>query len=209
MSRSHPRSCPAARGPAACALLLALALAGCSDDDSAGTQDGGVEGGTSSDELVFTGELTDGSSVPPRHKCPMSVVGDGTGDNLSPPLAWAGAPEGTESFALVLEDSRYGFFHWALWDIPGDTRELPEGIAPGFEVSDPAGARQVGRQADAPRAYYGPCSDPGLLAGVYTYRLYALEVASLELTAEATGAEIIEAAEAAALDSVVWEADPE
>src|SRR5687768_17037562 len=51
-------------------------------------------------------------------------------DNLSPPLEWVGAPEGTRSFALVVEDPdapRGTFRHWAAFDIsPGRTR-LEEG----------------------------------------------------------------------------------
>lgn len=52
------------------------------------------------------------------------------GRNLSPPLEWSGAPEGTRSFALVVEDpdAPNGMFrHWAVYDIPGDKITLKEG----------------------------------------------------------------------------------
>jgi Raf kinase inhibitor-like YbhB/YbcL family protein len=139
----------------------------------------------------------------------MSIVGGGTGDNLSPPLSWAGGPDGTMSYALVLFDTRYGVFHWALWDIPADTSSLPEGIPAGYEVSDPPGAHQGGGNGDDPNEYFGPCSDAGPLAGVYEFRLYALDAATLALGADASSTEIQEAIDAATLDMVTWEAAPE
>ena len=38
----------------------------------------------------------DGGTIPVRYTC--------DGENVSPPLAWSGAPEGTKSFALFVED---------------------------------------------------------------------------------------------------------
>ena len=48
------------------------------------------------------------------------------GGNASPPFEWNGAPEGTRSFALVVEDpdTPSGTFrHWAIYD------RLPTGTA--------------------------------------------------------------------------------
>jgi Raf kinase inhibitor-like YbhB/YbcL family protein len=52
------------------------------------------------------------------------------GDDVSPPLEWHGAPEGTKSFALIIEDpdAPSGLFrHWALYNIKSDADHLTEG----------------------------------------------------------------------------------
>ena len=69
-----------------------------------------------------------GGRIPPRHT--------GEGEDVSPPLAWSQVPEGTKSFALLCHDpdaplvkpNTYGFVHWVLYGIPGDVRELAEGV---------------------------------------------------------------------------------
>ena len=40
--------------------------------------------------------FTEGGEIPTRHTC--------QGEDLSPPLAWSGAPAGTKSLALVVDD---------------------------------------------------------------------------------------------------------
>lgn len=60
----------------------------------------------------------------------------GEGDNVSPALAWRGAPGGTDSFALFCNDpdaplvtpGTYGFVHWVLYNIPASTSSLAEGF---------------------------------------------------------------------------------
>ncbi len=61
------------------------------------------------------------------------------GDNLSPPLAWSGAPEGTQSFAVICHDPDaplvqpgvYGFVHWVLYNLPADLEGLEEATGEG------------------------------------------------------------------------------
>ncbi|MDD9933634.1 MAG: YbhB/YbcL family Raf kinase inhibitor-like protein [Myxococcales bacterium] len=185
-----------------------VADAGSGDGDSTGDGDGAGDAGSSSG-FGFTDALTMGETIPDTHKCESPIVGGGMGDNLSPALAWQGAPEGTESLALVLFDTRYSVFHWALWDIPASVNELPEGIAPGFEVSDPPGARQGAAFMGDANTYFGPCSSASPLAGVYEFRLYALDVASLELEADATAADVQAAIDAATIEMIAWEGTPE
>jgi phosphatidylethanolamine-binding protein (PEBP) family uncharacterized protein len=53
------------------------------------------------------------------------------GENLSPPLAWKNAPEGTKSFALLLFDPEgrapAGVSHMVLYGIPASVTSFAEG----------------------------------------------------------------------------------
>ncbi|MDD9947361.1 MAG: YbhB/YbcL family Raf kinase inhibitor-like protein [Myxococcales bacterium] len=162
--------------------------------------------------LMYTGEFTamEGAIIVDKYKCPRPLIG-GTGENTSPPLEWSGGPADTQSFGLVLYDSGYSMLHWVVWDIPATATSLPEGIQPGYELAEPAGAHQAqaGSMVDK-HAYYGPCSTGGVAASAkYEFRLYALNVASLELTEGSSASEAQAAIEAAALESVVWTGNTE
>ena len=53
------------------------------------------------------------------------------GENVSPPLAWSGVPEGTKSFALLLFDPEgrapAGVSHMVVYGIPADVKGFAEG----------------------------------------------------------------------------------
>ena len=53
------------------------------------------------------------------------------GENISPPLAWSGAPEGTKSFAMVMLDPEgrapAGVTHMVIYGIPGNVKGFAEG----------------------------------------------------------------------------------
>jgi Raf kinase inhibitor-like YbhB/YbcL family protein len=63
------------------------------------------------------------------------------GRNISPPIAWSGAPASTKEFALVLDDpdanfgGRGPFVHWVIYKIPGTAKGLPEGVPLGANVT--------------------------------------------------------------------------
>lgn len=96
------------------------------------------------------------------------------GDDLSPPLAWRGAPAGTKSFALVVDDPdapdpaapKMTWVHWVVYDIAPATAGLPEGGAL------PAGARD-GLNDWKRIGYGGPCPPVGRHR--YFFKLYALD----------------------------------
>lgn len=104
------------------------------------------------------------------------------GENLSPPLKWDGAPEGTKSFALVVEDPdapRGVFRHWALYNIGGDRDRLPEGAGAEMEELG-SGVNDFGH----PR-YDGPKPPQGHGVHHYHFKLAALDVETLPQAAKA------------------------
>lgn len=111
-----------------------------------------------------------GRALPRRHTA--------EGDDLSPPLRWSGAPAGTGSFALLVEDPDApggAFVHWLVWNLPSEVRELPEG-ARGW----PTGLNGFGRTG-----WSGPRPPRGEGAHRYVFRLFALD-ALLDLAPGAT-----------------------
>src|SRR5579863_6365246 len=64
-----------------------------------------------------------------QKKLPVEYTCDG--ENVSPQLSWTGAPKETKSFALILSDPdapQTTFYHWILYNIPADTKELARGV---------------------------------------------------------------------------------
>lgn len=99
----------------------------------------------------------DGGTIPARHSC--------DGEDVSPPLRWSGAPDGTAGYTLIVDDpDARGFVHWVLADIPGEAAELPEGE--GDSIGTP-GPNDFGRTGWA-----GPCPPRG--EHRYVFTLYAL-----------------------------------
>jgi Raf kinase inhibitor-like YbhB/YbcL family protein len=100
----------------------------------------------------------------------------GEGSDVSPPLAWTGAPEGTKSFALIVDDPdapdpkapKLTYVHWVLYNLPADCTGLPEGASP-----LPAGTRE-GKNDWKRTGYGGPCPPVGRHR--YFFKLYALDI---------------------------------
>jgi Raf kinase inhibitor-like YbhB/YbcL family protein len=107
----------------------------------------------------------DGDTIPRQFTC--------DGKDLAPPLAWSHAPQGTRSFALVMDDpdAPHGTFtHWLLYDIPATTAELREGVV-GKALQNSFGRASYG----------GPCPPPGHGPHRYVFTLYAVDVPALDL----------------------------
>jgi len=99
------------------------------------------------------------------------------GDDISPALAWRGAPAGTKSFVLIVDDPdapdpkapKMTWVHWVLYNIPATAAGLPEDEAKG---GVPDGA--LGGLNDWKRTGYGgPC--PPIGRHRYFHKLYALD----------------------------------
>src|SRR5512132_317819 len=94
-----------------------------------------------------------GAAIPAVYTC--------EGKDISPPLAWSGAPAGTKSLALVVDDPdapdpaapKMTWVHWVLYDIPRTASGLPEGVQ---SRALPAGTRE-GVNDWGRMGYGGPC----------------------------------------------------
>ncbi len=96
------------------------------------------------------------------------------GKDLSPDLAWSGAPDGTKSFALICEDpdAPMGtWIHWVVFNIPARLSRLPMGVPTTRELAE--GARQ-GLNDFHRIGYGGPCPPKGSTHR-YFFTLYALD----------------------------------
>jgi Raf kinase inhibitor-like YbhB/YbcL family protein len=100
------------------------------------------------------------------------------GNGISPPLKWSDVPPGTKSLALILEDPdaprAEPFVHWLMYNIPPDTRSLPEGIPTDERLKQPPGALQGKNSRDA-IGYFGPRPPQGDQPHHYHFQVFALD----------------------------------
>jgi Raf kinase inhibitor-like YbhB/YbcL family protein len=100
------------------------------------------------------------------------------GDDASPPLSWSGAPEGTRSFVLILDDpdasSAKPFTHWIAYNIPAEVKSLREGLPPALRLEDPAGVLQ-GQNTRGSSGYFGMKPPPGDPPHRYHFQVFALD----------------------------------
>lgn len=71
------------------------------------------------------------SFIPKKYSC--------SGEDRIPPLKWTNAPNGTKSFALIVDDpdAPHGTFtHWLVKNIPPNTKEIKENTVPGEQVTN-------------------------------------------------------------------------
>lgn len=132
----------------------------------------------------------------PNQNIPRQYSRDG--GNVSPKVEWRGAPSGTQSFALVLEDPdapRGTFRHWAAFDIPADADHLAEGAG----STDSGSAVLMARNDFGNAQYDGPQPPPGHGVHHYHFRLFALDVAELDVPADADAEHVLAAARAHAI----------
>jgi Raf kinase inhibitor-like YbhB/YbcL family protein len=127
--------------------------------------------------------FTAGGMIPVAYSChdPANV-------NMSPPLAWTGAPSPAQSFAVVVLDPDAPtppFRHWVIYDIPASATGLPEHVENAYAPANVAGAHQAPSQHTPTIGYYGPCPPA---EHSYHFTLYALDVATLPGTSAQTSA---------------------
>ena len=153
--------------------LALVALASCGARNQATNE---VNGGTAVENATLTklsltsDAFRDGQPIPTQYTC--------DGADQTPALSWGEPPQGTKSFALVIDDpdAPSGTFrHWGVFDIPPSTRSLAAGQKAGTEVMN---------DMNKP-GYAGPCPPPGHGVHHYHFKLFALNVDKLGLGANA------------------------
>jgi Raf kinase inhibitor-like YbhB/YbcL family protein len=130
--------------------------------------------------------FTPSSEIPKKYTC--------EGEDISPPLAWKGAPDGTQSFALIVDDPdapdprapERTYVHWVVVDLPADAASIAEAASGG---GLPGNAREGMNDWDR-NDWGGPC--PPIGRHRYFFKLYALDTRLDDLEAP-TKAELEEA----------------
>ena len=106
-----------------------------------------------------------------------------TGKNVSPALAWSGAPKETKSFALTVYDPNAptgsGWWHWVVFNIPPDVTSFPKGAGDLKSGNAPKGAVQSRTDFGVP-GYGGPCPPKGDPAHHYQFTIFAVDVPKLD-----------------------------
>ena len=115
---------------------------------------------------------------------------------MSPVLTWTNAPDGTQSFVLIMHDPDVArqrttddMLHWLAFNIPGSATGLPEGV-PGTERL--ADGTVQGKNGGNTVGYRGPGAPAAGPHHHYTWELFALDT-TLSLGPDATRAQVLEA----------------
>jgi hypothetical protein len=116
--------------------------------------------------------FSDGGLIPATYGCVS-----GKNPNLSPAIKWSGAPEGTQSMALILHDTDLQLgsedvLHWAIFNIPVTADGLAQGIATRPTLDD--GSVQL-KNIGGGSGYFNPCPPPPTVHH-YVFEFFALDV---------------------------------
>jgi Raf kinase inhibitor-like YbhB/YbcL family protein len=118
---------------------------------------------------LTTTAWADGGTIPKKYTQ--------AGEQVSPAFSWSNVPEGTQSFVLIAHDldaatgtGTDDVLHWMLWNIPGESRSLPEGVPQAPQLPD--GTRQISVSGPYYRGPGAPASGP---PHHYVFELYALD----------------------------------
>lgn len=113
------------------------------------------------------------------------------GNNISPELSWANAPEATKSYAVTMYDpdapTGSGWWHWLVFNIPADVTQLVPDAGNLTSGLAPKGAIQSVTDYGA-KGYGGPCPPEGHGLHQYIITVYALDTDNLGLTADTNAA---------------------
>lgn len=131
-----------------------------------------------------------GENIPVRYTC--------SGEDISPRLIWNGAPAGTRSYALLVDDPDAPggtFTHWIMFNIPPDTTELPENVPRKGTLE---GGMLQGKNSGGKLGYMGPCPPRGSTHR-YIFHLYALDM-DLDMKSGITRNDLMRAVQGHILD---------
>ena len=133
--------------------------------------------------VVSSSAFQEGGEIPTKYTC--------EGQDVSPALTWSEPPAETRSFTLIVDDpdAPVGVFtHWVLFNLPADSRGLPEAVPTQAQLPD--GSLQ-GKNDFGKIGYGGPCPPPGR-PHRYQFTLYALDQ-TLDLKAGASKKQVLDA----------------
>jgi Raf kinase inhibitor-like YbhB/YbcL family protein len=131
--------------------------------------------------LIESNAFPDGGIVPDKYSF--------RGGNVQPDFKISNAPPETQSFAIILHDIDVAIggpddvLHWVAFNIPGTTKQIPEGKLPEGSVTGKNMRDNV---------YMGPGAPPGPRYHHYVFEFYALN-SKLDLPASASRPELLEA----------------
>ena len=145
--------------------------------------------------VAFAGNFTLTSpSIPSGATLTEEQVFDGfgcTGKNQSPALQWTPGPKGTKSYAVTVYDpdapTGSGWWHWVVYNIPANATELAYGAGDATGKLLPSGALQ-GRTDYGTHAFGGACPPKGDKPHRYIFTVYALNIETIDVPAEASAA---------------------
>jgi Raf kinase inhibitor-like YbhB/YbcL family protein len=152
------------------ALVALVAIGGAQEKKGGGKKGGGIQ--LPPMIHITVADFKDGGNIPSKYTCAAGPT------SPSPAISWTGAPATTQSYALIMHDpdpvlggsATNDVLHWAILDIPGDSKGLPEGVKAGDQAD---GAKQI-KNIAMNNGYLGPCPPAGHGDHHYTFELYAL-----------------------------------
>src|SRR5437667_4935528 len=131
----------------------------------------------------------DGQMMPRKIANSLSNNPNCVGQNVSPQLSWTGVPDGTKSFAILMEDPEgrggAGVHHWVAYGIPPNVTSFAEG-----EVSKESDKYVGGKSTQGVGYYSGPCTPPGS-PHHYTFVVIATDLEVKELAPSLTREEFL------------------
>lgn len=138
---------------------------------------------------VTSTTVKEGQPFPPAQM--SAAFGVPGGKDVSPQLAWSGAPPGTKSFAVTMYDpdapTQSGFWHWSVTNLPANVTSLPEGAGDERGSGLPKGAIQLRNDGGTAR-FVGAAPPKGHGPHRYYIVVHALDVEDLGVKADATPA---------------------
>ena len=133
--------------------------------------------------------IKDGQMMPRKVANNLSNNPNCVGENVSPQLSWTGVPDGTKSFAILMEDPEgrggAGVHHWVAYGIPASVTSFAEG-----EVSKQSDKYVGGKSTQGVGNYSGPCTPPGS-PHHYTFVVIATDLDPKELPSGLTRDEFL------------------
>jgi len=155
------------------AVMAILSIAALDAQGGAGQRAGGAPAAPPMTMAIAA--FPDGGQIPVKYS--QAAPGAAPGEGTSPAITWTNVPPGTQSFFLNMHDMEVvrnkttdDQAHWVVWNIPGTSTGLPEGVAKGAQLPD--GSYQISATGLVYRGPGAPANGP---QHHYMFELYALD----------------------------------